>query len=445
MRVLRIYHAGRDPGHRLRDRALVAAGVDVTLLVPSGWPDAVAQQALTEEQFPVVELAVGRPGDVNRHRYLDLVAVRNLIARVRPDVIDLHEEPVSVVTRQLLSIIDRKLLVVGYTAQNVDKRFPPPFAQYERMALSRLQAIYPCSKQAASVVRGKGFGGLLDVIPLGYDQRSYWPGRQGIDDPVLTLGFVGRLVPEKGVLDAIEVLAAVGRRRPARLLVVGSGPEVSSARELAARLGVAAALEILPWCSQEELAQRYREMHVLLVPSRSTETWVEQFGRVIIEGQAAGAVVVGYASGAIPEVAGVAATLAAEGDTTALALATLALLTDPVRYVSQRERGLVAAPSYSWSEVARRQAALYEAVMTTVPAHCVRARPIPARSAAVAEYGAPARVAGQQQRPFALPILRRDNVASRALGRMVDAASWASRRLSYARSGGTSRDRCSRR
>ena len=85
-----------------------------------------------------------------------------------------------------------------YTAQNVDKRFPPPFAQYEQAAHRRVAALYPCSAQAASVARGKGFAGRLEVLPLGYDDELFTPGTQSLDDEELVLALVGRLVPEKG-------------------------------------------------------------------------------------------------------------------------------------------------------------------------------------------------------------------------------------------------------
>ncbi len=75
---------------------------------------------------------------------------------------------------------------------------------------------------------------------------------------------------------------------------------------------------IEPWQSVAELAAFYRQAHVVLVPSVATETWTEQFGRVIVEAQASGAVVAGYASGSIPEVAGDAALLVAPGDVHAL-------------------------------------------------------------------------------------------------------------------------------
>ena len=122
MRVLRIYHAGRDAAHRARDRALRAAGVQLVQVVPAHWPDTGSEQVLTVEPFPVVELEVRRPGDVNRHRYTDPAALRRLLAEHLPDLVDLHEEPFSLVTRQWLAVV-RDLPVVGYTAQNLDKRF----------------------------------------------------------------------------------------------------------------------------------------------------------------------------------------------------------------------------------------------------------------------------------------------------------------------------------
>ena len=56
------------------------------------------------------------------------------------------------------------------------------------------------------------------------------------------------------------------------------------ARARAAALGLADRLELLPWRPASELADIYRGTHVVLVPSRPTTTWVEQFGRVIVEG-----------------------------------------------------------------------------------------------------------------------------------------------------------------
>src|SRR5947209_2220226 len=99
MKVVRIYHAGRDGAHRERDRALTRAGVELTLVVPSEWP---GPNEITDEPFPMVQLPVRRPGDVNRHTYRHPEDIIELVADVDPDVVDLHEEPFSSVVHQIL-------------------------------------------------------------------------------------------------------------------------------------------------------------------------------------------------------------------------------------------------------------------------------------------------------------------------------------------------------
>ncbi|UZJ24974.1 glycosyltransferase [Rhodococcus antarcticus] len=412
MRVVRLYHSGRDEAHRERERALVAAGVDLTLVVPTAWPDAGSQDVLSPEPFPVVELDVLRAGDVNRHRLARPEQLAELVARLRPDVVDLHEEPFSAVVHQVLAALPGAQPVVAYMSQNLDKRFPPPFAQRERAALDRLQGLYPCSHQAASVAVGKGFAGRVAVLPLA-PPASVVPGDQQPPGEALRLLLVGRLVPEKGVLDAVEVLAGLGAG--ATLTLVGSGPEAGRAQQRATELGVAGALTLLPWLGAAALAQEYARAHVLLAPSRSTATWVEQFGRMVVEAHAAGAVVVGYRSGALPEVVGAGGVLVPEGDVAALGAAMASLRADPVRWSVLRRTGLEQAARITWRDVAAGHLALYADA---------RDRPVPrttGRTAARADHGAPATAAGET-RPFALPVLRTGGRASRALARVLDAA-----------------------
>lgn len=419
MRVLRVYHGGRMAAHRARERALLATGLDLTLVAPSNWPEGSGGR-LDQDAFTTIGLPVSREGDVNRHAYRSREALGRLLKEVRPDILDLHEEPFSVAARQWLAAAPPDLPVVMYTAQNVDKRFPPPFARYETAANRRVSALYPCSAQAASVARGKGFAGLIDVLPLGYDNGLTRPGTQSVEDDEFVLGLFGRLVPEKGVVDAVEILARVNATRPVRLVVVGRGPEEASVRARAAALGVADRLELVPWQEAADLAATYQTAHIVLVPSRPTETWVEQFGRVIVEAQASGAVVAGYASGAIPEVAGDAAILAEVGAVSQLADRVVELATDPAAYARLRERGLEMSRVRTWTRVAERQAALYRRVVNgDAPRISLPPSPRKRRAAARAEFG-PTAATTAGTRPFAVPILRRGGLLAAGLGRVID-------------------------
>ncbi|MBC7678292.1 MAG: glycosyltransferase [Pseudorhodobacter sp.] len=389
----------------------------MTLVVPAAWPDSGSEVHLSEEPFDVVEVPVRRAGDVNRHRYVD-EDLRELVRRLDPDVVDLHMEPFSSACHQWLTAAGARPLV-AYTAQNVDKRFPPPFARYERQALERLQGLYPCSRQAASVARGKGFHGLVEVLPLGVPTGPAM-GSQRADDDEVALALVGRLVPEKGVSDAVRVLERLRAHRRTRLVIAGAGPEEALARTLVAHLGLSGSVEFRPWQSAAQLEALYRETHVVLVPSSATQTWVEQFGRTIVEGQAAGAVVAGYASGSIPEVAGPAGILVPEHDVDGLAAAVLAALADVQDFSERRSRGLAAAGERTWAEVARRQVSFYESAAAAPRLARQRGGRRRERLSAIQEFGPTATLAGPSVRPFALPVLRRDVGWTRLLARALD-------------------------
>jgi hypothetical protein len=162
----------------------------------------------------------------------------------------------------------------------------------------------------------------------------------------------------------------------------------------------------------------------VLVPSRATSRWVEQFGRTVVEAQACGAVVAGYASGTIPEVAAGGAWLAAEADTLGLARAAARLAVDEAAWRALRGRGAAAAADKGWSAVAAGQLELYRRAVAAGPQ-----QPGPAnarsRAEASARFGPPARTGDGQARPFALPVLRDRRRLGSTLGRMLDLGSSA--------------------
>jgi len=262
VRVVRVFHAGRDAAHRERDRALVRAGVDLTLVVPSVWPGDPG--VLPPEDFEVVALPITRLGDdnVNRYRFADSSALTDLLTRVKPEVVDLHAEPASAVVHQVLGLINASQPVVVYTAQNLDKRYPPPFGRWERQALGRVQGLYPCSGQAASVAVGKGFPGPVRVLPLA-PSTAFTSGEPDPPGAQLRLLLAGRLLAHIGVFYAVQVVAACPQ---ATLTLVGEGPDAAAALRMATELGVGHRVELLAWASTDELAEHYRRAHVVLVP-----------------------------------------------------------------------------------------------------------------------------------------------------------------------------------
>jgi glycosyltransferase involved in cell wall biosynthesis len=253
------------------------------------------------------------------------------------------------------------------------------------------------------VARGKGFAGIVQILPPGYDAETFFPGGQSWNASEFVLGVVGRLTIAKGVLDAIRVLAEVRRYAAARLILVGDGPAVPLAQQLAADLGVAEAVEHTGWCSQRKVAEYYRQMHVVLIPSHSSPQWVERRARVAVEAQASGAVVAGYSCGVLPEIAGRAGVLVPEGDHWGLARAVARLVTDEQEFGWRRGTSIHAASHLGWTAVARRQIELYRRIMSRahdrVPLPRTATR---RRQQARSEFGFPARTVNIP-RPLVLP------------------------------------------
>lgn len=169
--------------------------------------------------------------------------------------------------------------------------------------------------------------------------------------------YVGRLQPNKGVLDLPEVLATVvARVGDTSLDVVGEGPLRD---ELASRfrsLGLEESVRFLGPLPHEATLTLMRRRKLVLMPS-----YAEPFGRVAVEAMGMGARVVGYDAGGLPEVTADAplARLVPRGDAVALAEAAVEAL--------KSEGGEVAAARdvrrrYAWDAVAHR----FERVLTEV-------------------------------------------------------------------------------
>jgi glycosyltransferase involved in cell wall biosynthesis len=164
--------------------------------------------------------------------------------------------------------------------------------------------------------------------------------------------FFGRLVREKGILDALEALGRVARAgHPFQFRVLGSG-NADHVRKVARQLGIGERVEVLPHQGDARLEEELERAHLALLPSHS-----ESFGLSIAEAQAAGLPVVAYAAGSVPEVVedGKSAWLAKLDDVDGLARALTAALSDPDECLRRGLRGRERVGRlFRWNHTARR-------------------------------------------------------------------------------------------
>ena len=348
IRVLRLFHSAVVDEFRERERWLRDKhGYDVHVACPPAWPEGGSVvRAAPGGDVPVHVLPVrGRTHPILF--WYSSRALRRLVAEVRPHLIDLHEEPYSLAAALALRAAG-DLPVCVYTAQNIHKRYPTPFRQLERRVLSRAVAAYPCSTEAGAVLRRKGFAGALHVLPLGVSEPSERPQANGR----LRVGFVSRLVPEKGGRHAIAAFADATQGLDAELEIVGAGPEEQSLRDAAGTLGLNGSVRFAGAVGQDDALARIAGYDVLLVPSLSTSRWKEQFGRVAAQAMAVGTPVLASASGSLPEVLDGCGELAREGDVQDLSARLGRLLRDPAHRAELARLGRArAASEFSWERV----------------------------------------------------------------------------------------------
>jgi glycosyltransferase involved in cell wall biosynthesis len=146
----------------------------------------------------------------------------------------------------------------------------------------------------------------------------------------------GRLSVEKGVELAIDAAGLAG----VPLKVAGDGPLADALRERAR--GTAAPVEFLGRMPPEDLARLRREAAVVLVPSRSDES----FGLSALEAMGAGVPVIATRAGALPELVG-GKRCVPRDDAAAMAARLRALWADPARRKAEGDE-LIARVRYRY-------------------------------------------------------------------------------------------------
>ncbi len=111
-------------------------------------------------------------------------------------------------------------------------------------------------------------------------------------------------------------------------MLVGRGPLEEPLRQRAAQRGWSERLKIVAVPS-EQMPQMYNQMDCLALPSLTTPSWKEQFGRALTEAMACELPIVASDSGEIPNLLGDLGTICPEGNADALAAAIHKLYNEP--------------------------------------------------------------------------------------------------------------------
>lgn len=302
-----------------RKLELIAQEPDIELLalVPPGWRDERGFQPLERvytSGYRLQETPILFNGNFHLHLYPQF---GRWLSEFRPDVVHIDEEPYNLATWQALWQARRAgAKTLFFSWQNIAREYPFPFSQGERWVLGHIDHALVGTFSSFHIWRMKGYNGPMTIVPqFGVDPELFRPAVQRPDRP-FTIGYFGRLVPEKGLSNLLNASARL--TGDWRLRIVGSGPEESALKAQAAGLGIADRVCFDAYQPSTAMPDLYRELDVFVLPSLTRPNWKEQFGRVLIEAMSSGVPVVGSDSGAIPDVIGNAGLVFPEGDSASL-------------------------------------------------------------------------------------------------------------------------------
>jgi glycosyltransferase involved in cell wall biosynthesis len=308
-------------GGRLRYNLMGARkDVEIHLVVPDVWyqfgrtlvADPSEAAGLTVHILPIW---FPRAGKMSWYLHL-YPGLRRLLREIDPDVIHLWEEPWSVVALQARFLKGRAAMVLEVD-QNILKRLPPPFEAIRKQVLRHTDHILSRTPDATAVVRARGYSGPATSIGYGVDLSTFYPEPQPPARSDFRIGYVGRLIEEKGLDDALDAMAKAAT--PVSLAIMGEGPYERTLRQRIDQLGLAGRVTFQGWGPPKEVAAFLRSLDAMVLLTRTTNSVREQFGRVIVEAQACGVPVIGSHSGAIPNVVGEGGWVVPERDPAALA------------------------------------------------------------------------------------------------------------------------------
>jgi N-acetyl-alpha-D-glucosaminyl L-malate synthase BshA len=214
-------------------------------------------------------------------------------------------------------------------------------------------------------LRELGVRRKVETIPNFIDPDRYRPdgasafARTLVPEGEAAVIHISNFRPVKKIGDVLAVFDRIRQKVPARLLLIGDGPQRSMAERIARQRGFADRATFLGNVAAVETVLPIAKL--LLLPSDA-----ESFGLAAFEAMACGVPVVGTAAGGLPEVVadGACGFLKPVGDVEGMAEWALALLEDPVLWkhfsVEARRRAVEEFPT---DEIVSRYRSLYEATL----------------------------------------------------------------------------------
>ncbi len=364
MKLVAISHSCLEEVNRAVYRYLATAfKIDVHLIIPS-FND-------VGDGHRVCPPVVGEPFEATllepqgRHlRLRRLKGLKALLQKLGPTHILLDADPSTLIVNEVLRIA-RPLgaKVWCMTAENLPRQYLREAHEFLfrgklKEAVSSvltwallqgtkrsLHHLFTMSHDGTRAMERMGFPGRVTRMPLGFDPKLFFPQeparieatRKRLGLKHRTIGYFGRLSPEKGIHLLLEAAARLKDLDWQILMdhfTHEPTPYIASLQKMIVDLGLKDRVVYFE-SAHRDMADYMNAADIVVLASVTTPRWKEQYGRVIPEAMACGKVPLGSSSGTIPELIGDCGYLFPEGDVTTL--------TSELRKLLTQDKGQLAA------------------------------------------------------------------------------------------------------
>ena len=316
MKVLLIWKAlVSEAYHRKLKELAKFKDVELTLIVPTEWHN-IDLEKKTCKDYKIIPTRIVMSGYNHFHWYPRL---DEYVRQIQPDIFHIEEEHYSLVTFQAIRLARKyNIKCLFVTWQNIYKEYPFPFSWLERYNLKNADYAIAGNKSISDTLMRKGFDKeRISLIPLGTDTLLFRKNdstelRSRLNLETFTIGYLGRLIEDKGVLDLLKAVSQI--KSDFNLLMIGSGKLKSKIDSEGRRLGISEKIRLVDSIPSSQVPDYLNCMDCIVLPSRTTRKWKEQFGRVLTEAMSCEVPVIGSDSGEIPNVLGDSGLIFKEGD-----------------------------------------------------------------------------------------------------------------------------------
>jgi glycosyltransferase involved in cell wall biosynthesis len=293
--------------------------------------------------------------------------IRSLLAKHEVDVLHPHGYKADLYA---LAAARRNRVALLATSHNWPSKLLSmrAYAALDRLALRRFDKVIVVSEVVADILRRAGVAPeKIAMIPNGVDIDRFSSAaptlRNEIDltyQPVV--GFVGRLVPEKGGAILIRAAQQVLTVHPkAMFVLVGEGPARQEWKALAGELGIEK--QVVFAGARNDMPEVYAWLDMMVLPSQ-----IEALPMCLLEGMASGKPVIATRVGAVPKLLmdGRCGLLIEPGNADALSSAILELLgnTEMARQLGEKGRAHV-TKHFSAKAMANSYMRMYQEVLVS--------------------------------------------------------------------------------